>query len=250
MFKNSRIPISSFTTLRKVFVLSLCVTWQTTYADTLGVTDGQTFDNQQLKQFSLDVAARVQAESHRVGVRATLRPIFNNHVAPFIETSRSFGDLDDLTPAGTVKFGGTSIGSGFYYLGLPDLYGARSILKVSYIDEENTVDTRISVGGRQATVDYNQRSLFATLLLSPKKPLFESGLNAYAAVGIGNQRTRRFVFADRQNIDQLAQENSTMQGYIAAGVVYPYRDMRFYAVAEFQEKASLSIGMRWNRNKR
>ena len=249
MFRNSRIPNRSFTTLSKAFLLSVLVTCQSTYADTLSVTDGQSFDSLQFKQFSLDVAARVQTDSHRIGVRATLRPIFSNHVAPFIETSRSFGDLDDLTPDSTVKFGGTSIGSGFYYLGLPDLYGARSILKVSYIDEENTVDTLISVGGRQASVDYNQRSVFATLLFSPKQPLLDNGLNSYAAVGIGSQRTRRIVFADRQTVDQLAQDDSTVQGYIAAGVVYPYRDMRFYAVAEFQEEASLSIGMRWNRNK-
>ncbi len=250
MFHSALKSNRSWAALIKSFLLSAMVTSTAANADTLGVVDGQAYGPDQFREFSLDIAGRLHADSQRIGVRATLRPIFNNSVAPFFETSSSQGDLDNLTPVGTVKFGGENRGAGFYYLNIPDWRDARAILKVSYTDEENNVDSTITVAGQQAIVDYNQRTLFASLLLSPREALLDNGLNGYLALGLGHYRKRRVVFVDQVPEPRLARDESSIQPYLAAGVVLPYERYHFYAVVEFQQEASLSLGIRWNRVKK
>lgn len=245
MLDKTSISLSYWLSKLKPFLASVVIVATPAHSDILGLTDGQAFDQAQYQELALDLAGRTDANSQQIGIRVTL-PRFLNHYALFVETSSSQGDWDDLAVNGDINFSGSGTGAGIYFSGLPDWKSFSTTIKLAYHDEDNNVDTLIAVSGRIASVDQGQQTISASVLFSPTDPIMANGLNAYVAAGLVNTRSRRHVYVDQQEESRLARADTSLNGYFAAGLVYPVNRLRFYAVAEIQEEISLSLGLRWN----
>jgi hypothetical protein len=245
MLNSSSISINhGLSMLKGLLALSLLVATPV-HSDTLNTADGQAFDSAQFQELTLDVAARAGPDSQRLGVRVTL-PKFLSHYVPFVEASTSQGNWDDLAVNGDTKFSGSGKGAGLYFTGIPEWKKLSTTLKFSYSEEDNNVDTPIVVSGRIANVDHELQTLSAGVLISPKNPIMDNGLNAYVALALVNNRSRRRVLVDQQEELRLAKADDSINGYFAAGIVYPTNRLRFYGVLEVQEEVSISLGVRWH----
>jgi len=213
-------------------------------ADALSLTDGHAHDYAQFSGLTLDIAGRVQGDAQLGGLRVTLPKMFK-HLVVYAEGSGTQGEVSGLAITSDVDYSGSTEGIGLYFTGLPDWSGFSTTLRLGYTREENSVESLLSVRGRQATVDTERRNVSARVLFSPLKPIHENGLNGYLAFGIASSRTRQEVLVDQQTEPALGEQDSTMEGYIATGIVYPLGRLRFYAVAEFQQEVSINAGIRW-----
>jgi hypothetical protein len=231
--------------LLKLILASVVIVASPARSDILSITDGQVFDPTQFQELTLDLAARSEPESQRVGIRVTL-PRFLNHYALFVETSSTQGDWGDLAVNGDVRFSGSGTGAGIYFSGFPGWKNINATYKLSYHSEDNNVDTPIVVSGRVASVDQAHQSVSARVLFSRADPIMNNGLNAYVALGIIGTRSRRHIYVDQQEEPRLARSDDSISGYLAAGLVYPINRLRFYAAVEIQEEFALSVGLRWN----
>lgn len=245
MLNRRPISINYSVGMLKTLLTSVIIVATPAHSDILSLADGQVFDRRQFQELTLDLAGRAEADSQRLGVRVTL-PRFLNHYALFVEANSSHGDWNDLAVNGATEFSGSGTGGGFYFTGLPEWKNVNTTFKLSYHSEDNNIDTPIVVSGQATSVDHEQQTVTASVLLSPNAPIRDNGLNAYVALGLVNVRSNRRVNVDRQEELRLRRTDNSVNGYLAAGLVYPVNRLRFYAVAEIQEQLSLSLGLRWN----
>lgn len=231
-------------TLRLIMPLFISLSVTAAQADPLSLADGHAFEPSQFNELTLDAGGRLHSDAQRGGVKITL-PERLGGVAFFLEGWGSQGQLDDVSVSSDVEFSGQGEGVGFYLTGLPDWNRTTTTLRVAYHREEHDVDSVLAVAGRQATIESQLRNLSARLLFSPREPIHASGLTGYLAVGIANHRERRRLSVDQQLEPRLSRTRSDIQGYLAAGVVYPANSFRFYTVAEYQDSLSINAGMRW-----
>ena len=229
----------------KTLLISVVIVATPAHSDILSLADGQAFERTQFQELTLDLAGRAEADSQRLGVRVTL-PRFLNHYALFVEANSSQGDWKDLAVNGATEFSGSGTGAGIYFTALPEWKNVNTTFKLSYHNEGNNVDTPIVVSGRVASVDHEQQTVSASVLFSPNESIIDNGLNAYVSLGFVSVRSSRRVIVDRQEELRLRRTDNSVNGYLAAGLVYPVNRLRFYAVAEIQEQISLSLGLRWN----
>lgn len=245
MLHSTSISITYSVSMLKTLLISVILVATPAHSDILNLVDGQAFERTQFQELTLDVAGRAEVDSQRLGVRVTL-PRFLKHYALFVEANSSQGDWNDLAVNGATEFSGSGTGAGLYFPGLPKWKNVHTTFKLSYYDEDNNVDTPIVVSGRVASVDQEQQTVSASVLFSPNEPIMDNGLNAYVALGLVSTRSSRRVQVDRQEEFRLRRTDNSINGYLAAGLVYPVNRLRFYAVAEIQEQVSLSLGLRWN----
>lgn len=214
-------------------------------ADLIGMADGLTYHKHQIRQVTLGIAGRVQDEAQSGSVRLAFPMIFSKQLLFYIEAETIASTWDNLAINADVELSGNGSGGGFYYSGIPQGDRFRTLFRLSVNERETGADSVLAIAGRQAIATTEQRNVTAALLFSPVTPIADNGLNGYLALGLAKALTRRNVAVDRRNEPSFSRERDTIEGYLAAGLVYPYKKLQFFAVAEYQETLALNLGIRW-----
>ncbi len=216
-----------------------------TIAQTISPVDGQAFDSEQFQELTLDVNYRTQSDSQRAAVRFSL-PKLGDRFVFFFDVSTIDSELDNIAVNQSVNFSGNGLGYGLFYAGLPDWRNFSAALKLSVHEDTTDVDDFLALSGRQVDVSRDIRSHELALLLSPKTPLRDNGLTGYLSLGVINNRLDQDFNIDQAADQQFSREESEIQAHLAAGLVYPLRRIRLYAVLDYETDISLSLGMRWH----
>lgn len=225
-----------------VFLLSATFP-DVTLADTIRPVDGRIYEPVELMGLSLEVRQQQHEAVERNSLRASLA-LKGTGLALFVDAMSSQARVDDLTVTGDLHFSGTGGGIGFFYFGIPDLMSMQSTLRIDYHQEATEADDRLAVGGRQADIERDSVSPSIAILWSPRKALLDNGLNGYVSVGLSHLREKQTLLVDGEFEPRLSKRDSRINGNLEAGLVFPLGRFRFYAVAVFEEEASVSAGVR------
>lgn len=212
-------------------------------AQTRTFPDGQANLPRQFENINLDLSGRASADNLRAGARLSL-PVFSDHFVLFFDTQSVDSTLSGIALGNEIDASGRAQGGGLYITGLPDWRDYTVKLRLSGQNESLDVDSNIAVGGVQAQTRLRNRSVSLALLLSPASAQFANGANTYLAVGASYQRSRRNVVLNALDQPSLYRYEQEYVPYLALGIVYPFKRIRFYAAIDYEQDLGLSLGLR------
>lgn len=226
-----------------VFTTLCCCSGTTLAAGTLALPDGQAYLPGQFNTINLDVAGIADTEEQRVGARFSF-PRFSDHFIVFLEAQSAKTSSDDIALGSEVDLSGGGSGGGIYITDLPHWNKYSVNLRFSVFNEELDVDSNIVSGGVQAQTTIETRSIGLALLLSPVKPFFKNGANAYLTLGARYHQSERTVVLNGQSEQSLFRSEDDVRPHLALGLVYPYKRISVYASMEYEQSLAVGLGVR------
>ncbi|MEE9322733.1 MAG: hypothetical protein V3U76_19985 [Granulosicoccus sp.] len=210
----------------------------------LTLVDGRAASSFATESFSIDAIYRQAENGQRQGLRL-VTPQYRHNWGFFYEGSSLADEIDEIAIGNAIEVDGRSNGIGTYYTGLPAYKSNKLALRIGYQDEHTDSLTHLAVAGFQARAKVRRRSINMALIVTPQEPIHDSGLQVYLSVGARHVLQERRVLVDEEYDKRLSRSHQKLSGSFAAGLVLPVMLGELFAVVDYENEASLSIGLRY-----
>jgi hypothetical protein len=207
-----------------------------------GLPDGRSAQVSDLSRYSGEIGYRHSENGPLTGLRLNLRVGADSLL--FIDAAKTSDSIDGVAAAAEVDVSGTAYGIGIYH-NLPRINDAIHLgIRAGFHQIASDVDENLVVGNVRADAEVDRLMFDMAILLSPAKPLLDTGLQGYVALGLARREDQQQVNVDGIRNPRLDKRRVDTDATIAAGVVLPIRMGQLYAVVEHDRVASVSLGFR------
>lgn len=207
-----------------------------------GLPDGRSAQVGNIAKVSGEIGYRHSENGPLTGLRINLR--IGSDSLLFIDAAETSDSIDGVAAAAEVDVRGRAYGIGFYH-NLPRMNDAIHVgIRAGFHQVASDVDENLVVGNVRADAEIDRLMFDTAILLSPVKPLLDTDLQGYVALGLARREDQQQVNVDGIRDPRLDKNRVDTNVTIASGVVLPIRIGQLYAVVEHDRVASFSIGFR------